>query len=374
MLKLWVLNFLVALASVAAAQTQSEPILKTPGQPTYPPLARQARIQGQVKLEFVVNQNGEPVSVTTISGHPMLAPAAEAEVWAWRFKMPKRDSPDDFHLETTFDYALVDFAPNYSDSSPLPVVFDSFHHVTVSALPMMVDHGGGDNAGILVCPTESDRATRTSESAEFLELIGAECYGAAKNPGTTPLMYAAGQSQTDKVKRLLHNGAAVVDTDAKGWIALMYAAATNSDDSINILLAKGANPNQASLLGNSPLMLAASGGYARDSIGRLLGAGANINAQNNAGTTLLMILAAKAVSDAVDGALDDGADPMFRDKMNRTALDYLHLANCGKSPIREAPKEAKTVPGKATCDELNQKDVVTIERLLAKAMRHAQSR
>ena len=102
MLKLWVLNFLVALASVAAAQTQSEPVLKTPGQPTYPPLAKQARIQGQVKLEFVVNQNGEPVSVTTISGHPMLAPAAEAAIWAWRFQMPKNESQDDLTSYNNF--------------------------------------------------------------------------------------------------------------------------------------------------------------------------------------------------------------------------------------------------------------------------------
>ena len=71
--KTLVLCFLVFLGSASPAQNQSEPVLKNFGQPNYPPLARKARIQGQVNLEFVLNQNGGPVSVTILSGHPMLA-------------------------------------------------------------------------------------------------------------------------------------------------------------------------------------------------------------------------------------------------------------------------------------------------------------
>ena len=87
-----------------------------------------------------------------------------------------------------------------------------------------------------------------------------------------------------------------------------------------------------------------------------------------------MILAADGDSDEVRTALDAGADPTFQDRMNRTALDYLHLANCGSSPLKEKPQEAKTASSHKACDELNQKDVVEIERLLAKVMHRNQSR
>ena len=367
MLKLWVLYFLVALASVATAQTQSEPILKVPGQPTYPPLARQARIQGQVKLEFVVNQDGEPVSVTTISGHPMLAPSAEAAIWTWRFQIPKSESLEDLHLATTFDYELVDSAPNYSDSTPPPAVFNSFHHVTVGAIPVLIS----DAVLTLVCPTEQEKASRIHDGREFVELAYTHCYETVHKLGTTPLMAAATKREAARIKRLLRAGASVLDTDSNGWTALMYAAASNDEDSIEALLAGGANANQSSLFGNSPLMISATRG---ELYGSLLRAVANIDAKNSAGTTTLMILAAGGDSDEVATALKAGADPTFQDKMNRTALDYLHLANCGSSPLKEKPQEAKTTFSSKACDDLNQKDVVEIERLLAKAMHRTQIR
>ena len=49
--------------------------------PTYPPLARQARIQGTVILQAQISKDGSIQNLQLISGHPMLAPAAiEAEI------------------------------------------------------------------------------------------------------------------------------------------------------------------------------------------------------------------------------------------------------------------------------------------------------
>src|ERR671924_2322342 len=45
-------------------------------QPTYPPLARQARIQGAVVLQAQISKQGTIENLQLISGHPMLAPAA----------------------------------------------------------------------------------------------------------------------------------------------------------------------------------------------------------------------------------------------------------------------------------------------------------
>jgi len=54
--------------------------------PTYPPLARQARIQGVVILQAQISKDGTIQNLQLISGHPMLAPAAIEAVKQWRYK------------------------------------------------------------------------------------------------------------------------------------------------------------------------------------------------------------------------------------------------------------------------------------------------
>jgi protein TonB len=55
-------------------------------QPNYPPLARQARISGQVVLHAVISKDGSIENLTLVSGHPMLAPSAIEAVKQWRYK------------------------------------------------------------------------------------------------------------------------------------------------------------------------------------------------------------------------------------------------------------------------------------------------
>jgi periplasmic protein TonB len=55
-------------------------------EPTYPPLARQARIQGVVVLTAVIDKGGNIQNLQVVSGHPMLAPAAIEAVKQWRYK------------------------------------------------------------------------------------------------------------------------------------------------------------------------------------------------------------------------------------------------------------------------------------------------
>jgi len=64
---------------------QKERIL-TQVRPQYPPLARQARVQGTVKLSAVIDTDGTVLDLKVISGHPLLIPAAMAAVKQWRYK------------------------------------------------------------------------------------------------------------------------------------------------------------------------------------------------------------------------------------------------------------------------------------------------
>ena len=55
-------------------------------EPTYPPLARAARVQGEVILSAVIDSNGQITNLQLVSGHPMLVPSAIAAVKQWRYK------------------------------------------------------------------------------------------------------------------------------------------------------------------------------------------------------------------------------------------------------------------------------------------------
>jgi TonB family protein len=54
--------------------------------PTYPPLARQARIQGTVVLQAQISKDGNIENLQLISGHPMLVPAAIQAVKQWKYR------------------------------------------------------------------------------------------------------------------------------------------------------------------------------------------------------------------------------------------------------------------------------------------------
>jgi len=54
--------------------------------PRYPPLARQARIQGTVKLTAIIGRDGSIQKLEVGSGHPLLVPAALEAVKQWRYK------------------------------------------------------------------------------------------------------------------------------------------------------------------------------------------------------------------------------------------------------------------------------------------------
>ena len=54
--------------------------------PVYPPMAQAAHIQGTVLLEALISKDGTIENLRTISGHPMLVPAAISAVSQWRYK------------------------------------------------------------------------------------------------------------------------------------------------------------------------------------------------------------------------------------------------------------------------------------------------
>jgi TonB family protein len=89
------LSLLVSLSLSAAAQVVPQRVrvssgvasglLRSKVAPEYPPLARQAHIQGVVSLKVEVDKAGDVQNVQLVSGHPMLAPAAIEAVKQWKY-------------------------------------------------------------------------------------------------------------------------------------------------------------------------------------------------------------------------------------------------------------------------------------------------
>ena len=77
--------------------------------PAYPPLARQARIQGTVITQITISKTGDVESVQIFSGHPLLAPAAIEAIKQWKFR-PYLLNGEPWDVETTakVNFTLAD--------------------------------------------------------------------------------------------------------------------------------------------------------------------------------------------------------------------------------------------------------------------------
>jgi periplasmic protein TonB len=68
-------------------------------EPIYPPVPRQAGIQGQVVLQAIISKEGTIENLRVLSGHPLLVPAAVDAVRQWRYR-PYTLNGDPVEVET----------------------------------------------------------------------------------------------------------------------------------------------------------------------------------------------------------------------------------------------------------------------------------
>lgn len=467
--------FFLLMAGVAWSQSSSEPRLIASQPPTYPAIARTARIQGDVRVNFVLGASGKAISVSVVSGPPLLWHAAEENVRSWRFELPN-GVPTERSYTTTFHFKISTFEGAYQPKVTVKV--NSFRDIEVvantpsgkyfencpseeeSKPPRSVNRGDSvrlfRSACFGTCPEYQVTVSENGDVAwkglayvtaigvrqsridprsaralirrfldpKFWALCGNYSSTVTDNPGTdievhiggrsktvsnyansapswvetfedsidaaadthlwrhgdprkeplnnilsdawlpkpgvTPLMTAAADANVTAMKLALETGADVNAIDSSGWTALMYAAAGGQSKSVELLLKAGANPNHKSFGGDTPMMASAiMGVFDRD----LLRAGGDVNARNSHGLTVLMILAAEGNPDEVKAALNAGANPSMKDSRGRSAIDYLRLANCGKSPVMRWRLDPA-----AECDQLDEDDFRQVKLLLKRAI------
>ncbi len=124
--------------------------------------------------------------------------------------------------------------------------------------------------------------------------------------------------------------------------ALMMAALNGNEDLVKLLMAKGADINKT---GWTPLHYAATKGHL-GTIKLLLDKSAYIDAESPNKSTPLMMAAMYGTFDAVKLLIDEGADPLLKNALNLTALDFAKQANRADSvALLEKTVEAKRPKG-----------------------------
>lgn len=71
-------------------------------QPQYPPLARQTRISGTVRLHAIIAKDGSVQQLEVLSGHPLLVQSALDAVRQWRYR-PTLLNGEPVEVDTTID-------------------------------------------------------------------------------------------------------------------------------------------------------------------------------------------------------------------------------------------------------------------------------
>ena len=124
----------VALAQgIASSQTPDTVIVLTKlSPPVYPPLARQARIMGDVRIRIGIQKDGSVVSAEVMSGHPMLKQAALESAQKSTFEC-RACSEEVTPYSLTYTFAFRDDGDCCNGGERAPVVTQSEGHVTIAA-------------------------------------------------------------------------------------------------------------------------------------------------------------------------------------------------------------------------------------------------
>jgi protein TonB len=78
--------FAVPAGAIRVGGTTQQAMLESQPRPIYPPLAKQARIQGTVSLNAVIGPDGHVDNLSVMKGHPLLVQAALDAVKDWVYK------------------------------------------------------------------------------------------------------------------------------------------------------------------------------------------------------------------------------------------------------------------------------------------------
>ena len=124
---IWVCFFLLACCAVGGQKATSELGLRSFVAPTYPSVARHARIQGEVHLTVLLDRDGKVLSVESASGPEILVAYARANVVRWSY------TPANRHMKLGVSYTYKLEKPE-TEGTPIPrIVLESPVHILITS-------------------------------------------------------------------------------------------------------------------------------------------------------------------------------------------------------------------------------------------------
>jgi TonB family protein len=120
---------------LASGHTQGSPdyYIASLQMPCYPPLARQARVQGQTKVRVEVGNDGTVTVAEALDGNPLLKAASLPNARTWKFGSGQGVDLSRLKTIIVFDYRL-EGEPGW-ERCAARVIFDSFNKVEIIGHP-----------------------------------------------------------------------------------------------------------------------------------------------------------------------------------------------------------------------------------------------
>ena len=130
---------------------QGQAVLSKLSPPIYPPMARVARVSGDVEVALRIRQDGGVESV--VKGHPMLKAVALDSARQSKFECHHcQEAPSPYSVLYTFEYATMQHCCQPQESSyatergeePQARITQSQNHITILTEPICICDPAGD--------------------------------------------------------------------------------------------------------------------------------------------------------------------------------------------------------------------------------------
>lgn len=137
----------LAQATTGDGEPHTGVVLTKLSPPLYPPLARQGRIAGDVKVQLAIRPDGSVESATPVSGNTVLVPAALESALQSRFECRRCSKTNAYSMTYTFQVlgeldrcCCTQGASTNStvERYRVPQVSQSQDHITITAAPLCV--------------------------------------------------------------------------------------------------------------------------------------------------------------------------------------------------------------------------------------------
>jgi TonB family protein len=298
--------------------------------PTYPPLARAARIEGPVHLTLQVDSNGAVIRVVQSSGHPLLIQAATEAAKQYRYRpFGVNGAPADVLVEAVISFSLalpkVPF-PQVADLDPVVMEYDDGNFSLRVGGSGAVEYKGASRVVVegkqsgRIKPDEVQQLLQAFRAADFFSL--ADDYPLASDAYSETTSIEVGGMRKVITDYSVEVPGALKDVqEAMQKYSHSDQWVKGNADTIPVLLAETPDPAARREILSEVLPRAAL--YSDTSLVRdILADPVDLEHHGPYDATALLLAADRGLPDMVAALLTAGANPYAVDRYGRGALIF----------------------------------------------------